>query len=393
MINVTKKALPATIYLVGFFLIAANLRAPITSIGPLSSNIQQYFNISPSLIGLLNAVPLLVFGICSPLAILGKRIGIEKMLLFAMIALLIGILIRSQGSLSMLFVGYIILAMGIAIGNVLLPSLVKRDFPEYISQMSTGYSLTFGLTAAIASGIAIPLAMILPGAWKSSLAVWGILTAITIFVWLPTALKSRKESPTPIISEKHSEKPVWHSMVAWQVTGFMGLQSLTFYVSISWFPTYLKSHDVSLSTSGWFLSLFQIISLCAGVLIPFIIKMTKDQKAIVVFASLASLTGTLGIFLLPKLSILWFAIAGIGSGISIILALMFISLRSNNHHQATQLSIMAQSIGYLIAASGPFFFGLLFDLFNTWSISFSVFLGLICLQTILGYMAGRNKVI
>ncbi len=392
MINVTKKALPSTIFIIGFFLIAANLRAPITSVGPLSSNIQQYFNISPSLIGLLNAVPLLVFGICSPLAILGKKIGIEKMLLIAMIALLTGILLRSQGSLPMLFIGYIILAMGIAIGNVLLPSLVKRDFPDYISQMSTAYSITFGLTAAIASGVAIPLALILPGEWKSSLAIWGILTAITIFVWLPTVLKAHTKNE-PIQNQHNSEKPLWHSPIAWQVTGFMGLQSLTFYVSISWFPTYLKSHDISLTTSGWFLTLFQIISLGVGVLIPFVIKITKDQKIIAIFASLSSFAGTLGIFLAPKLSILWFAIAGIGSGISIILAIMFISLRSNNHHQATQLSIMAQSIGYLIAATGPFFFGLLFDWFNTWSISFSVFLGLILLQTILGYMAGRNKVI
>lgn len=384
--------LPSTLYMIGFFLVAANLRAPITGVGPLADTIQQYFQISPSLIGLLNTTPLLIFGLLSPLAIFGQRIGIERMIFIALIILMTGILLRSQDSLSMLFIGSIVLSTGIAIGNVLLPALIKRDFSSYISQMSTAYSITFGLTAAIASGITVPLSIILTGQWRSALAIWAILAFIAIIFWLPNLKKHHSTIPT--LSELQSQKTaIWRSPIAWQVTGFMGLQSLTFYVTIGWFPTYLKSHDVSLSTSGWLLTLFQVISLFAGAAIPFIMKITKDQRMIAVFASLSSLIGILGIFFVPKLAIIWFAIGGVGSGISIILALMFISLRTSNHQQTTQLSIMAQSIGYLIAATGPFLFGLLFDIFNAWSASFTVFIILVILQTALGCLAGRNKTI
>jgi CP family cyanate transporter-like MFS transporter len=392
MMKETNTPLPSALYMIGFFLVAANLRAPITGVGPLADTIQQYFQISPSLIGLLNTTPLLIFGLLSPLAIFGQRIGIERMIFIALIILMTGILLRSQGSLSMLFTGSIVLSTGIAIGNVLLPALIKRDFSSYISQMSTAYSITFGLTAAIASGITVPLSIILTGQWRSALAIWAILAFIAIIFWLPNLKKHHSAIPIP--SKLQSKKTaIWRSPIAWQVTGFMGLQSLTFYVTIGWFPTYLKSHDVSLSTSGWLLTLFQVISLFAGAAIPFIMKITKDQRMIAVFASLSSLIGILGIFFLPKLAIIWFAIGGIGSGISIILALMFISLRTSNHQQTTQLSIMAQSIGYLIAATGPFLFGLLFDIFNAWSASFAVFITLVVLQTILGCLAGRNRTI
>lgn len=392
MMKETNTPLPSALYILGFFLVAANLRAPITGVGPLADTIQQYFQISPSLIGLLNTTPLLIFGLLSPLAIFGQRIGIERMILIALIILIIGILLRSHGSLSMLFIGSIVLSTGIAIGNVLLPALIKRDFSSYISQMSTAYSITFGLTAAVASGITVPLSIILTGQWRSALAIWAILAFIAIIFWLPNLKKHHFVIPSP--SQLQSQKTtIWRSPIAWQVTGFMGLQSLTFYVTIGWFPTYLKSHDVSLSTSGWLLTLFQVISLFAGAAIPFIMKITKDQRMIAVFASISSLVGILGIFFLPKLAIIWFSIGGIGSGISIILALMFISLRTCNHQQTTQLSIMAQSIGYLIAATGPFLFGLLFDVFNAWSTSFTVFIILVILQTILGCLAGRNKTI
>lgn len=392
--NKPNTQLPNTLYMIGFFLIAANLRAPITGVGPLADHIQNYFDLSPSLIGLLNTTPLIIFGLLSPIAIFGQKIGIERMLFIAMIILFSGILLRSQGSLSMLFIGSIVLATGIAIGNVLLPALVKRDFPNNVSQMSTAYSITFALTAAIASGISIPLANILPGQWRSSLAIWGILTLIAILTWLPT-LRQTKHAPqiTPQQSKQEQSQSIWRSPLAWQVTGFMGLQSLTFYVTIGWFPTYLKSHNITLSTSGWLLTLFQVISLFAGVTIPFLIKITKDQKVIAAVASLASLIGILGLFLMPNWAILWFSIGGIGSGLSIIIALMFISLRSANHHQTTQLSIMAQSIGYLIAATGPFIFGLLFEISSSWTASFIFFIALVLLQTTLGFLAGRNKTV
>src|SRR5215469_877261 len=180
------------VLLTAMLAVAANLRPALTSVGPLIDLIRQDLGLSATVAGLLNSLPLFAFAVFSPLAHFANRIGIERALMVAMLALIAGILVRSFGGTSGLFGGTLLLGASIAVGNVLLPSAIKRDFPHRVSSITTTYAIMLGLTAAIGSGVSVPLARILPGGWESALAFWALPTALALF---PLALCLRAGDP------------------------------------------------------------------------------------------------------------------------------------------------------------------------------------------------------
>ncbi|WP_143269014.1 MFS transporter [Azospirillum agricola] len=157
--------------IVPFLLLAANLRPALTSVGPLIGSIQDATGLSVTAAGVLNSLPLLAFAAFAPLAHLGRRLGMERTLVGALFLLFVGILFRSSGSAFGLFAGSICLAAGIAVGNILVPGIIKRDYPERVKALTAIYAVTLGLSAAIASGLAVPLAAWLPGGWQAALAI------------------------------------------------------------------------------------------------------------------------------------------------------------------------------------------------------------------------------
>src|SRR6185295_7306763 len=175
----------AASFLIALLLIAANLRPSLTSVGPLLKTIQDQLALSATAAGLLTSLPLLAFAACAPLARLARQHGAERMLLIGLLLLIAGILLRSAGSTFALFAGTVVLATGIAIANVLLPMLIKQHYPERVPTITTAYATTMGGIAALGSGVAVPLARVLPGGWQTSLATWALLAAIAAIVWLP----------------------------------------------------------------------------------------------------------------------------------------------------------------------------------------------------------------
>ena len=382
---------PSFLYLAGFFLIAVNLRAALTCVGPLLDEIASATFISNTAAGALNSLPLAMFALCSPLARLDKRFGLEKMLLYALLILAGGTLLRSLGGAPLLFGGTMVLAAGIAVINVLMPSLIKRDFPLHIGNITTAYSVSFCFVAALASGVAVPLARLLPGGWRGALAVWAVPAMVAVAVWWPTARKSAL--PALATAPAKRAKSLWKYALAWQITGFMGLQSLNFYVSIGWFPAYLQAQGVSPESSGWLMTLYQICSVAAGFSLPFLVRKTRDQRALATIVSLMLALSALGLLLAPNWAALWLIIMGSGSGPCLLLSLMFIGMRAADHERAAALSVLAQSFGYVIAALGPFAFGAARELAGNWTIPFTGLAALALLQAALGYKAGRNTTI
>ena len=375
----------------GIVLIALNLRPALAGIGPLVGTIREATGLSNTMLGLLTTLPLLAFGVLSTLTpLFTKRMGIEGTLALAMALLTGGILLRVIPTTWALFAGTLLLGIAIAFGNVLLPSLVKRDFPNHSGIMTSVYSSMLGLGATLAAGISVPLAYDLGWGWRWSLGSWASISLLAFIVWLPQL----KDLTVPK-QERHfltSMKELGGSLTAWQVALFMGLQSLAFYVILAWLPEILQDRGLSASRAGWMLSLSQAMGIIGTLFIPIWAEKINDQRKLVwvlMIAEAASLIGLM--FPDPFLVSLWVSLIGVALGGSFGLALLFIVLRSSNSETATELSGMAQSIGYLLAAIGPTLFGAMHDLTEAWFIPLLFLLIIVGAKLVFGLGAARPQ--
>ncbi|WP_311794888.1 CynX/NimT family MFS transporter [Alicyclobacillus acidiphilus] len=373
----------------GIILIAANLRAAITGVGPLINDICHDTGLSTTWAGMLTTLPLVAFAVVSPLApAIARRIGIELALGASMGLLTVSIVMRCVTSQSGLFVGMFLAGAGIAMGNVLLPSLIKRDFPTQVGLMTGLYSISMNVWAAIASGISVPIAHLAHVGWRGSMMSWAILSLVSILIWLPQ-LRSRH-----IPQKINATVNVWRSGLAWQVTLFMGLQSFVFYVSIAWLPDILQSRGMSETSAGWMLSLLQFVSLPTSFIVPVIAGKRASQRGFVGVTALLFLVGYAGLLSgINALDWLWIVLIGVAGGAAISLALSFFGLRSRSSDEAAQLSGMAQSIGYLLAATGPMLIGFLHNTLGSWTIPLLILMMAIVLLFTFGMGAGRDAYI
>ena len=373
-------------FLISLLVVAVCLRSAITGVGPLLTQLRADMGLSATVAGVLSSLPLLMFAVCAPLARLARNHGTERLLLAALLALLTGILLRPTGPLIALFAGTVLLAGGIAVANILLPVLVKQHFPTRIPALTTGYATVMGLSATLGSGLAAPLAAALPGGWRGSLLFWAVPVVVAIALWIP---HTRNDVHTVPASAEPSPPLPWKSPLAWQVTGYMGLQSLVFYVTVAWYPTMLHDQGMAAATTGWMLTLYQAAALISGLAVPRLIHRSPDQRVLAVSIGALNAVGSLGMWLWPSGIALWMVILGVGSGPALILALSFMGLRAATPRAVAALSLMGQALGYLVAAVGPVVFGFLHDLTGGWQapMAFLVTAGL--LLAACGYGAGR----
>lgn len=382
------------VLILGIVLVAANQRAAITSVGPLIGNIRETTGLSNSLAGLLTTVPLLAFALLSPIAPkLSQRYTPERVVLVSLFVLLIGLISRSLSAEGpgMLFVGTLLIGLAISIFNVLIPSLVKRDFANNVGLMTGIYAVSMNLCGALASGISIPLARTVGLGWQGSLLCWCSLTVLAIFSWLPR-LRSSQKKPWSTAQKMNEGKSFWRSGLAWQVTAFMGLQSIMFYMLVAWLPDILSSRGMSEDTSGWMLSLLQFSMLPFTLIVPIIASRMRDQRPLVFLTVVLFLIGISGLFMEDtSLVPLWIIIIGIAGACAFSLSMIFFSLRTKNSQEAAELSGMAQTIGYLLAAIGPLLFGLLHDLTHNWTVPLLLLLVATFFLLLAGIGAGRNK--
>ncbi|MDN3017082.1 MFS transporter [Paenibacillus sp. BSR1-1] len=379
----------------GIVLVAFNLRPAITSVGPLVGKIQADVGLAHWSAGLLMSLPLLVFAAMSPIVPkLASRFSNERTMLIGLFSLLIGIGIRSIPITFFLFAGTLLAGMGIAIGNVLLPAVVKDKFPQKFGLMTSVYSTSMGLVASLASGLSVPLADGLNLGWQGALIVWGIPAVIAIIVWV-LLVKSNQRSQNSIKKVSSNSNQVWRSPLAWQIAIFMGFQSFLFYVTISWLPEILQSRGMSSSTAGWMLSFSQLVGLPASFFIPVIAGRFRSQSWIALLLNICSFAGYGGLLLSSSypIAIISIGLIGIGLGGTFPLALSYIGLRARNAAQAAELSGMAQSTGYILAAVGPMFIGFLYDTTHLWTIPLITLILVSVVVMLFGMISGRDRYI
>jgi MFS transporter, CP family, cyanate transporter len=372
----------------GLLVVAANLRASLTGVGPLLDRVQAEHGLAPAVAGLVNTVPLLAFAALSPMVPrMAARWGPERLLGGALVVLALGITVRWAPTALGLFGGTALIGAGIAVGNVLLPSLVKRDFPTSVGMLTGAYATVMGGVAAVASGVAVPISELAPGGWRTAWGCWIVLALVAVVLWLP-----QLRNPRPAAEAVRRHRLPWGSALAWAVTAFMGLQSLGFYVVITWLPQVLRDSGVGAVTAGWLLFLFQAVAVVTGLAVPSALRWARDQRVVAAVSSAVVLAGYLGLVVAPGRALLWSVVLGLGGGACLVLALAFLGLRAEDAISAGALSAMAQSIGYLLAAAGPVVFGLLHTVASGWRAPLVLMCVAAAGQVIVAVVAGGGTV-
>ena len=365
-------------------LVAANLRPALTSVAPLIGEIRADAGLSNGVAGLLTTLPLLAFGVLSPVAPrLARRFGMERVLLASLLVLSAGILLRSAGQVAALFLGSAILGAAIAVGNVLLPGLVKRDFPGRAGLMTSVYSTALAVSATLAAGVSLPIAQHV--GWRGSLALWSLPALVAAVAWVPRLRDDHHDAAAYRVGG------LWRSSLAWQVTLFMGLQSLAYYVTLTWLPEILRAGGMSASRAGWMLALAQAVAIVSMFFAPVIAGRRPSQRGVVVVAAALNGAGILGLLVAPDIaSVLWIILLGLGQGACFSLALTFFALRAPDPEHSAALSGMAQSVGYLFAAFGPALFGVLRDTTHAWKVPLALLFAVVVCLLISGLGAARD---
>jgi MFS transporter, CP family, cyanate transporter len=378
---------------IGLLLIAVNLRVSFVSVGPVLTNISADLGLSSAAAGFLTGLPLIAFAVFSPVAPgFASRLGLDRALWMSLLILASGIVLRSLPMAGLIWAGTALIGLAIAFLNVLVPSLVKRDFPMRVSQVTGIYTATQAAFAAMGAAVVVPVAQTSPAGWRLALGIWVGLALIALAVLLPWLRRHTPGAVNAAKPEATYQSP-WTSALGWQVTIFMGLQSIAFYVLMAWLPTIEQSRGVPATTAGIHLSVFLLISVFASLAAGGILHRGSDQR-LVSFASGAVMVVTfLGLALAPHLILLWVLLGAIGCGSLIVIALSLFSLRTVNYPQAASLSGMAQSVGYGLAAAGPVMFGGLRDLSGGWTVPLLVTAGVMAVLAATGVLAGRDRVI
>jgi len=319
----------SAILIFGILFIAANLRGPITGIGPVLEQIIASFELSAPQAGMLTTLPLLAFAIASPMATsLAKKQGLEISLFVALVLIGLGLSSRLIDSAAVLYIGTAVIGVGIAIGNVLLPSLIKRDFPHKVALMTSAYVLAMGIFAGSYSALLIPLATYKEIGWQIALASYGLVTLLSLLIWLPQLKLHTK--PTKDLTQAHTSGKIWHHALAWHITLCLGLNSFFTYVMIAWLPNILIEGGHDAQQAGVLHGAFQLASAVPGiVLIPLLAKL-KDQRLLALTLALIGSFCSLGLLYLPNYAFIWSTTLGFCSGAIFILGLSYISLRT--HH-------------------------------------------------------------
>ena len=353
-------------FILGIVLIGTVLRSPFTALPTILGDIAQGLGVEVSSLGILTSLPLLMFALFSAFASrLAQKIGLEHLFTYCLLLLTIGSVIRIF-NLPLLYLGTLIIGASIAIFNVLLPSMIQANQPQKISLLTTLYVTAMGISTAIASYLSVPITQ--ASSWKGLILVLSFLCLATLLVWLPN---HRHNHYLEGQQEKKSKENILKSKSVWAIIVFGGLQSLLFYTSMTWLPTMAISAGLSNSDAAILASIFSLISIPFSMTIPSLTTRLSDGHRQIML-TIISIAGMIGIAMLlyPSNNFLYWLVAHllIGTACSALFPYLMVcfSLKTSSPEKTAQLSGLAQTGGYILAAFGPTLFGYSFDLFQSW---------------------------
>jgi len=379
---------------VAIVLASLNLRPAVVSISPVLGEIRADLGLSAAAAGVLTTLPVLCFGLLAPLApVLARRWGLERALFVSLVVLCVGFALRLVPETWGLFAGTVVAGCAIGLGNVLLPALIKRDFADRIGLMTGLYSMALSGGAALAAGLTLPIATAAGLDWRGALATWGVLAVLGVLVWVPRALRPDLAGATSFgagAGAGVARSAVWRSPLAWAVTVVMGMQSLSFYAVNAWLPEIMVALGRTPEAGGWLLALCNLAGILGSFVTPVLAGRMRRQRGIGIVLVVLVGSGLLGLALAPGAAALWVVLVGLGQGGGISLALTLMALRARDAAHTSELSGMAQSAGYLLAATGPLGLGLAHDATGTWTLPLLLLVAAAGVQGVAVWFAGRD---
>lgn len=365
--------------------VAANLRPAVASVGPVLSDIRADLGMSATTAAVLTATPVVCFGaVAGAGPWLARRVGMQRAVGVLATGILAGLVLRVAAGTATLFAGTVLAAASIAAANVLMPSLIKDDFPGRTGLMMGLYTTALTGSAAAAAGLTVPLGQLVGHGWRGALAVWALAVAVALVLWLPHL----RRAPRHTRVRRPAPSGLLRNRTAWMVTAYFGLQSLSFYAVLSWLPTLYRDHGYSAAAAGGLLSLSALVQVPVALVLPSTATRMQHQGRLVLGSAALTAFGLAGILLAPTaVPIVWVVLLGLGQGSAFPIALTLLVLRTRTAVATTQLSAMAQSAGYLIAAAGPALIGALHATSGGWRAPMGLLLALLLPQTAAGLRA------
>ncbi|UXR76034.1 MULTISPECIES: MFS transporter [unclassified Staphylococcus] len=382
---------------IGIVLIAGTLRAPLTAVGPILNQIKEDLHINNGIAGLITTIPLIIFGIVSP--IVSKvltRFSMSHVLFYAILLLIVGLVVRVSGGILSFFIGTVIIGIAIAFSNVTLPAYGKWRFPLQIGLITGIYSVTINFSAGLGGGLSYPFSTMTPLSYRFSLVFWGLIAICAILVWLPQLRKTNDSIDDVDMDTKGDQKAlkIYRSKLAWAVALLMAFQSMMFFSMVTWYPSILVSKGIAPESAGYFLMLNQFAQLPMTFTFPIIAAKMQSQRNLVFI--IVGLMGAGFSLLFTEsywLLILAMILTGMGIGACFSLCMTLFSIRAKTTRVSMALSGFGQSVGYWVAAIGPFLIGVVYDMMHTWSIVIVLLLMMNAMVLIVGSYATKNEYI
>ncbi|MGW0827288.1 CynX/NimT family MFS transporter [Streptomyces sp. NPDC002845] len=397
------RAWTTRLLVVGIVLSALNLRPAITGLGALLGDVRDGLGMSGSVAGLLTSVPALcfaVFGVTAPR--LARRFGPAAVVCAGMLAVAVGLALRPYAGSTAGFLAASALAlMGIAVGNVLMPVIVKRWFPDRVGSMTGLYSMALALGASAAAAVTVPVTEVLGGSWQAGLAVWAGLAAAAVVPWLPFVRARGADSGSGAPAERAGapvrREPdglrITRSPTAWALAVFFGLQATAAYITMGWMAQIFRDAGVPAGTAGLLMAVTMSLGAPLALVIPRLATRLPRQGPIVVVLGVCGLLGYAGLYVAPAGGAwAWALLLGVAN-CAFPLALTLVGMRARSGAGVAKLSAFAQSTGYLISIPGPLLVGVLYQHSGGWGLPIALMAALMVPQTVAGVLAGRDRTV
>lgn len=386
------------VLVVAIVLLGVNMRAPIVSFGSVAAQVQMDLGLSSVMIGALGAIPMVAFSIGSILAPkVAGRFGLERSLIGIALLLTLAIVGRVLGGVLSFVIGTIVVALAIALGNVLIPAMIKKRAKERLSATTGIYSMSLSLFAGLSAGVVVPVAYYLHS-WRLSLSLWAVASLMATLLWLWLyrywQITDDQVQTQTVTTTTASQVNVWHSPLAWWISGLMGLQSLLYYTLASFLGLLLISRGVSEMQAGQVMMLLQCMAIPTALFLARWVAMGKSIRLAAMAASIANVIGVAGLAFLP-IAWMWLMAIFVGIGLSLVftLCLMLFGLKTHDDKQTAQLAGMVQAVGYALAFFGPTMVGSLLSWSGGFTVPMVLLVGLLIIKCLCAWFATSDQTI
>ncbi|WP_129664909.1 MFS transporter [Phytoactinopolyspora endophytica] len=386
------------------------LRGPIVAVSPVLEDIRRDLGVSSASAGLLTSVPVLCFAAVSPLAaIFARRIGANAAIAVSLLVLAVGVAGRPWSGFGLMLAGTMLIGAAIAVSNVLLPVIVRRDFSSRAGPVLSASTTSLIVSATIPALLMAPLAGWM--GWRWALAVWAALVVATLVLWLAATGRLRRRGATDVAvsagstprgddavdpltaSALPTARSIWRAVSAWELGIYFGLQSLLFYSTTAWLPAMLRDEGLTAEAAGTALSLFQLLGIAGTLVVPILIRSQPVRYATGAVLAVLWITFFVGLLLAPEAWALWCVIGGAGQGGGLAIGLSLIAMRSASSDAARGVSAMVQTVGYCIGAAGPVLVGAFSAAVTGWTMPFALLIALSIVWGVLGIRAASPRTI